>query len=119
MNKRRVGRPAREDIRKSVPTFFPIHVREAIKREAEADGLSMSDWLDTKIIEWLTKYQNEAVYIAKTHPRKDNSGIQWVGVQVVLLHDTFDRLQQYAQKFDVSVAGVVYTVAKRLVEMKA
>ena len=114
--KRKVGRPARGDIRKSVPTFFPASLREAVKREAEAAGLPMSDWLDAKILEWLAVHQRKPVYIAKTHSRIDSSGTTWVAVQVVLMHDTFERVQQYAQEFDVSVAGIVYTIAKGLID---
>ena len=114
--KRKVGRPARGDIRKSVPTFFPASLREAGEREAEAFGLPMSDWLDAKILEWLAVHQRKAVYIAKTHSRIDSSGTTWVAVQVVLMHDTFERVQQYAQEFDVSVAGIVYTIAKGLID---
>lgn len=114
--KRKVGRPARGDVRKSVPTFFPVSLREGVKRQAESAGLSMSDWLDVKIIEWLSVNQRQAVYIAKTHSRADASGTKWVAVQVVLMHDTFDRVQQYAQAFDVSVAGIVYTIAKGLID---
>ena len=114
--KRKVGRPARGDIRKSVPTFFPESLREAVTREAEAAGLTMSDWLDAKILEWLAVHQRKAVYIAKTHSRIDSSGTTWVAVQVVLMHDTFERVQQYAQEFDVSVAGIVYTIAKGLID---
>lgn len=110
--KRKVGRPARNDIRKAVPTFFPIALRESIKQKAELAGLPMSDWLDAKIIEWLSVHQKKAVYIAKTHSRKDSSGTVWVAVQIVLLHDTFERVQQYSKAFDVSVAGIVYTIAK-------
>ena len=33
--KRKVGRPARGDIRKSVPTFFPASLREAVKLESD------------------------------------------------------------------------------------
>lgn len=114
--KRKVGRPARGDVRKSVPTFFPASLRESVKREAEAAGLPMSDWLDAKILEWLAVHQRKAVYIAKTHARTDASGTTWVAVQVVLMHDTFERVQQYAQEFDVSVAGIVYTIAKGLID---
>lgn len=114
--KRKVGRPARGDIRKSVPTFFPASLRECIKRQAESAGLPMSDWLDVKILEWLAVNQRRAVYIAKTHSRTDSSGTTWVAVQVVLMHDTFERVQQYAQEFDVSVAGIVYTIAKGLID---
>lgn len=114
--KRKVGRPARGDVRKSVPTFFPAVLRECVKRQAEEAGLSMSDWLDVKIIEWLAVNQRQAVYIAKTHARADASGTKWVAVQVVLMHDTFERVQQYAQAFDVSVAGIVYTIAKGLID---
>jgi hypothetical protein len=114
--KRKVGRPARVDIRKSVPTFFPASLRELVKRQAEAAGLPMSDWLDVKILEWLALHQRKAVYIGKTHSRMDSSGTTWVAVQVVLMHDTFERVQQYAQEFDVSVAGIVYTIAKGLID---
>lgn len=114
--KRKVGRPARGDIRKSVPTFFPASLREVVKRQAESAGLPMSDWLDVKILEWLAVNQRRAVYIAKTHSRTDSSGTTWVAVQVVLMHDTFERVQQYAQEFDVSVAGIVYTIAKGLID---
>lgn len=114
--KRKVGRPARGDVRKSVLTFFPVSLREAIKRHAELAGLPMSDWLDAKILLWLSVHQRKAVYIAKTHSRVDSSGTTWVAVQVVLMHDTFERVQQYAQAFDVSVAGVVYTIAKGLID---
>lgn len=114
--KRKVGRPARGDIRKSVPTFFPASLREVIKRNAERAGLPMSDWLDVKILEWLAVHQRKAVHIAKTHSRTDSSGTAWVAVQVVLMHDTFERVQQYAQEFDVSVAGIVYTIAKGLID---
>ena len=76
----------------------------------------MSDWLDVKILEWLAVNQRRAVYIAKTHSRTDSSGTTWVAVQVVLMHDTFERVQQYAQEFDVSVAGIVYTIAKGLID---
>ena len=114
--KRTVGRPARGDIRKSVPTFFPASLREVVKRQAESAGLPMSDWLDVKILEWLAVNQRRAVYIAKTHSRTDSSGTTWVAVQVVLMHDTFERVQQYAQEFDVSVAGIVYTIAKGLID---
>ena len=116
LEKRKVGRPARGDLRKAVPTFFPTVVREAIKRQAEAAGLGMSDWLDVKIIEWLALHQRKAVYIAKTHSRQDSSGTPWVAVQVVLMHDTFERVQRYAKEFDVSVAGIVYTIAKGLID---
>ena len=114
--KRKVGRPAREDIRKAVPTFFPVTLREAIKREADKAGLPMSDWLDAKIMAWLSVNQKNAVYIAKTHRHMDSSGNAWVAVQVVLMHDTFQRIQNYAKTFDVSVAGMVYTIAKGLVD---
>ena len=103
--KRRVGRPARGDIRKSVPTFFPASLRGA-----------RSDWLEAKSLEWMAVHQRKAVYIAKTHSRIDSSGTTWVAVQVVLMHDTFERVQQYAQEFDVSVAGIVYTIAKGLID---
>lgn len=114
--KRKVGRPARGDIRKSVPTFFPMSLREVIKRQAERAGLPMSDWLDVKILEWLAVNQRKAVYIGKTHSKMDSSGTAWVAVQVVLMHDTFERVQRYAQEFDVSVAGIVYTIAKGLID---
>ena len=116
--KRKVGRPARGDIRKSVPTFFPMSLREVIKRQAERAGLPMSDWLDVKILEWLAVNQRKAVYIGKTHSKMDSSGTTWVAVQVVLMHDTFERVQRYAQEFDVSVAGVVYTIAKGLIDAR-
>ena len=112
VTKRKVGRPTRGDRRKSVPTFFPGWLREAVKVQAEEAGLPMSDWLDAKIVQWLDVHQYQASHIAKTHARVDASGVVWVAVQVVLLHGTFERVQQYAQAFDVSVAGIVYTIAK-------
>ena len=110
--KRRVGRPARTDVRKAVPTFFPVGLRERIKAAAESDGLPMSDWLDGKIITWFATNKNQLVPIAKTHSRRDGLGTAWVAVQVILLHDTFERVQRYAKLYEVSAAGIVYTVAK-------
>lgn len=115
--KRKVGRPLRGDLRKPVPTFFPAALREAVKKEAEAAGLPMSDWMDAKITQWLTINQNKAVHIAKTHSRKDSSGVVWVAVQIVLMQDTFERVQKYAHQFEVSVAGIVYTIAKGLIDV--
>lgn len=110
--KRRVGRPARTDVRKAVPTFFPVGLRERIKAAAENDGLPMSDWLDAKIMSWFATHKNQLVPIAKTHSRRDGVGTAWVAVQVILLHDTFERVQRYATLYEVSAAGIVYTVAK-------
>jgi hypothetical protein len=117
LQQRRVGRPAREEDRKQIPTFFPLNVRDAVKSKAKAAGMSMSDWLDAQLLLWLVDHQHTPAYVSRTHPRKDASGTEWRAVQIVLLQDTYDRLQAYTQKYGLSIAGLVYTVAREVVGM--
>lgn len=110
----KVGRPARNDARKSVPTFFTAKVRDDVRKMAKDSGMYMSDWLDGQILLWLSKNGSRPTYVAKTHSRKDASGTEWPAVQVVLLQDTYDRLFAYAHRFDVSIAGLIFTIARNI-----
>jgi len=116
---RKVGRPARKELRKSVLTFFPQELRDAIKVMAEDSGMSTSDWFDAQVAVWLMHHQKVPVYISKTNPRRDANGQIWVAVQMILLDDTYMRVQNYALKFNVSVAGILYTIAKGLYDNRS
>ena len=111
---KRVGRPARKELRKSLLTFFPVDLRDWIKKQALESGVSMSDWMDAQLTHWLDTYDTQPMHIAKTKTVAADGG--WVAVQVVCLSLTSERLQRYVQDYAVSVAGIIYTVAKTLHE---
>ena len=114
---RKVGRPSRIDDRQQQLTFYPANLRHQIKTQAALRNISMSDYLDGEIRKWLNNEDNYNIRIFRTHPRS-GSAENWVSVQFVLCNDTLDKLKEVARRRDISVASLIYTISKNLVDYK-
>lgn len=117
---RKVGRPQRLDNhnRQQLLTFYPAALRSDIKVLATMNKMSMSDYMDSNIMSWLQDDTNQNVQVYRTHPRS-GSDENWVSVQLVLSDATYTKLKESAVERDVSVASLVYTISKNIVQTKA